>query len=418
MKKLIIQIAAIIILLLSLNSCGTNTPTQEDTTETQQETPVTPPDDPPDEPEIIVEIDATGDVEITATPEEIEIEASGEIQIEIAIQAPEPEPEPQFEPRVAIKIDNQLYFSDHTELILAASGAIDKTGPGQYIINNILTTYTSAGEIDTTSDTGHTPSKAKNTPNGLYSCIEYDPETAAALGGQPRYYSEFYLDGILFSEAWYFNQDRCQDIVSVGTEIFTIGEFGAYVLIDGTVSNTLYVLDSEFYIHDLDTINRTINFNNVTQIYTTNYVTNAKSWVKWNNKYYSETGAIWDDINGLIEDSTAMQDFNESPRPLQDLIESPTLVNIGARDNILYWIEANTGWIIALDIESNIISTPWRIYAGDGTRATGTAGRVELRPLLIDNYVYYVTGGALSRLDLETGFIGVIYAGPAVVWEF
>lgn len=424
MKPLIKALAALLLmiaLLFALTSCKDATDAAEDcadasadctitvTTNDDDPTTDTPPPAPPPEPE---DEGPTVIVEIDTTPEAAPAQPTPEIEIVIQITEPDT-PLTVFEPLFVLQIDNTVYLDDTVTRHFLMQGTIDKAAPGLWLIDDKLLS------LDATPDAitlNHTPTQAHATPDALYTCIEIDPTTAQAAGGQAEYYTEFYIDQVSTGH-WVTNQHRCVDIVSAGGYVFAISETGALIQIDGPATDPLYILDGEFVTHNLDSVNNRIDFNDTTESYAMNYLTAANQWQRHGDSYYSETGYIWSPVSGLQESATALQDFNTDPRPIElPFPHTPTLISAGTRSGLIYWIEGNTGWLIEYDPAQDVITTPHRLYSGDGTRATGTQHRDTLSPVVIAQYIYFSLGGILKRLDLDTGFFDEVYSGEATIF--
>lgn len=395
----------------------TTTTTDDATTEPPPTTPEQPPPDPePDDPPAIVEPAPQPD---TTPPVEPEPEIETTIQVT--------DTGPTFTPLFIIQIGNEIYLDDTITREFITTGQIKKAGPDLWLINNQLFS------IDTTADAitlEPTPTQAHATATALYTCTEIDPAQAQATGAQAKYYTEFYIDttgtglDLISTGNWITNQHRCFDIISAAGYVFAITETGALIQIDGPATTPLYVLNGEFVTHNLDPENNRIDFNDSTESYVMNHLTAANQWIASDGAYYSETGYIWSPVSGLQELATALSDFNEDPRPIALLFgQSPTLISAGTRGGLIYWIEGNTGWLIEYDPIFDTITKPHRLYFGDGDRATGTEHRDTLRPVVIDQYIYFSigvaldgTGGILKRIDLDTGFFDDVYSGQATIF--
>lgn len=384
MKKLLILITIIILSILALSSCSDQPATGESSASGQAST-TSDTDTSVDDDD---EGDPTDDTEPAATP--------------------------TFTPLFALQIDNNVYLSDTTERRLYGTGKIDKAAPGLFLLGDQLFDFDAVPDAITLD---HTPTQARDTDDGLYTCVELTPTESQAAGAQAKYHTEFFLDSVSLGP-WFLNQMRCTDIISAGGATFAVKETGALTQIGGTATAPLYILDNEFVTHNLDDINTRLDFNNRTEDFTMNFVKSARAWIKYGDQYFSESGDIWDTIGGLQELSTAMKDFNTDPRPVElPFAQAPVLVSAGTRDGLIYWIEANTGFVVTYDPDLDEIDTPFRLYTGDGMRSTGIAHRVELEPVIILHYIYFLEGGILKRLDLETGFFNVVHSGVAGIFK-
>jgi hypothetical protein len=372
-------IITILIMLMALTACGNDTTTKEySTTGTTQTEPTPAPSS---------NKDPTADTKPTANT--------------------------VFTPLYIMQIENDAYRCNTSECELFGTGQLDKAASNLFVLDNQLFSFDDTGPPITLD---HVPTQSRSTEDGLYTCIELTPEESQAQGAQPKYHTEFFLDGSSLGH-WVFNQMRCIDIIHAGGSTFAVKETGALKQIGGDEKTALYVLENEFVMHSLDEINTRIDFNDRTEDFTMNHLTSSKQWLKYADQYYSEKGYVWDPVEGLQELVTAMQDFNTAPYPIElPYGQTPTLLSIGVRDESIYWIEANTGWLIAYDPELDEINIPIRLYTGDGLHSTGVNYRDTLKPVIIEQYIYYTHDGILKRLDLDTGFFDEIYAGTVTIF--
>lgn len=341
----------------------------------------------------------------------------------VEIPAPPDEPD-ATDDRIIIKFavssGSNMYFSDGVSMYPWKSGNIKKSGSRLFSVEDKLLTLDSSGTTIDSVDLLKVPVRIKSTSYGNFYCYQYSAVESYAMGGAYKIYSEFYLDGAVLSD-WYFNQFECRDITSVGNNIFVKDQNGAIREISGNVSNVTFVKDDEFYIHSLDMINKTIGFNNSTENYSLNHILNAKSWNKFEGRYYSGNGYVWESYYGLLEAATELDKFTTTPYPITPdppWGESPVLIAVGESDGKMYWIEANSGWLFEYRTDTDYLEQKYRLYNGNGMRNTGIWKKVTLSPIIVDGVLYFSDENVIYKLGLSTGFLNIFYAGPGEVIRY
>lgn len=323
-----------------------------------------------------------------------------------------PETPSAFEPDILIITDTSAYLSDGSTLNEIVDGLAKYAGHRLLIVGSDLIEYDATGDGQIKYTFGSEPVQVLD--NGsIYHCLETDPDTALALGAQAKWYSEFFKDDVSL-DFWYMNQMRCTDLVSANDIVWNIDENGSLKLIDGVASGVEHIHEPDFYIHSLDIVNKRISFNDqVPQDYTFNYILNAKQWQEFGGLFYSENGYTWSEAAGLSEAVNSLDDWNAAPFPVAlPMAQYPTLIAAGVNDGLLFWIEANTGWLMSFNPGADEFLQVYRIYEGDGMTATGESK--DLQPVMVWPYLYYFDGGWF-QLDMEAGFTSLFYAGSAEI---
>ena len=323
-----------------------------------------------------------------------------------------------FAVKFAVKSGNDLYFSDSEKMYLWKSGNILKSGYREFTVENKVITLDESGNTISTTSIAEIPTKIKTVGSDSYYCVEYSEEEAYAMGGMYEIYSEFYKNNDIISD-WYNNEFECKDILSVGAEVFAIDQNGTYHTIVGSYDNVFHA--DILIMHSLDIPNKTIGFNSNTEDYGFNYAMNSNQWILHDGIYYAENGYTWTKIGGLIEESTVLHGWNTYPYPLDvqnPFGEAPVLLKAGISNNKLYWIECNSGFVFEYDPNTDELTQKSRLYISDGMHATGIYFKDVLKPLLVDNILYYSEGGSINSLDIETGSLNIFYANPGEVVKY
>lgn len=393
-----------------------------------------PPPDPeptPDTVIVTIEIDAEIELETEITPDGTEIDATIDIIVEIIEQPAPDEPPPApltFTPKFTIKTDASAdyYISDGITTQLWLSGQIRRAGPGLYTNGDQLTQYDANANPSPPVTLAAIPTQIKSINDDIYYCLEYSPAESSALGAQARVHTEIYkreADATTDSLLSFFalNQHSCDGIVSVGTAVWIIDDMGAYHPVESAPSDILQIIPNRFYIYDRDPEAKTVMINGALESYLTNYALSGSQWILSDGVEYSESGTTWSTATGLIESATALSDFNAWPYPIAPELpfgESPVFLSVGERDGLLYWVECNSGWLFVYDPMSDDLTQSWRLYQGDGMHSTGINNRDSLSPFLSGSDLYFSEPGAVSVLDIDSGFISIFYGGGGSVAPF
>jgi len=351
------------------------------------------------------------------------------------IPAPAPQPQPDTSTdtssdtppppelvtvKFAAHISSDLYFYKSGALDLWKSGSILKLGPMEFSVDDTIYTLDIEGNESSTDTLLKTPTAIKRTSEGVYWCYQYSESESSAMGGQYKIYSEFYLDDNIIS-AWYLNKYQCRDILSVGSNVWSINENGARTLISGSATNVMYVQDNEFFIHSQNSINKTIMFGIYPEDYELNYILNATEWLDSSGDYYSGNGYIWSESGRLREQSTSLNDFNAYPYPIVPepiYGQAPVVIAAGKHAGKLYWIELNSGWLFDYDPSSDTLNQSFRLYIGDGMHSTGIEKKPFLSPFISEGILYFTDSGSIFEIDLSTGFQNIFYGGYGEVMKY
>lgn len=404
-----LKLITLIILAIFAIGCATDTSTSSDTIPASEDEPdIVVVDDPP-------VTDPTTDTEPIIIEKPIVVEVVPELIIDATPDVPTT-PTIKF----ALHAGSDLYLFDGSDLSLWGTGVIHRTGPMEFSIDDIIYTLDIYGNEFSTQTLPKTPTAIKRTSEGVYWCYQYSKVDAAAMGGRYAFYSEFYFNDTIISQ-WWNNQTECRDIVSVGNNVWSINENGAYTLIAGTATNVSYVNDGEFYIHSRDTVSKTIGFNDRVEDYGYNYISNATEWVDSSGDYYSGNGYIWSSSEGLREQTTALNDFNAYPYPIEPepiYGQAPVILAAGSHDGKLYWIECNSGHLFEYSPSTDTLTQVYRLYIGDGMHSTGMEKKPFIKPFISEGVLYFTDSGSVMELDLESGFINIFYAGYGEVLKY
>lgn len=270
----------------------------------------------------------------------------------------------------------------------------------------------------------------KKTSSGFVGCDIIEPAEAYALGAMARTYSQIweYSDSTeTWSEigAWYLNEWRCADIIETeSSEVIVRNSMGSFHPL-GDSAAIHAANDNGLLIRSYDAYNLRAYFDTAQgstfEAWGTNYLSSAKDWLKFDDTYYSGNGYEYSFSGGLSEYANAMQAWRTSPYPL-DLAagEGPTIIPlcVDAGLNVIYWIEANTGWLVEHRLATDQVVMEKRLYVGDGTRLSGGSYAKTLNQILVDGTVYFSFDGSVMSLDLSSGAVGVFLAADVRLKRF
>ncbi len=321
-------------------------------------------------------------------------------------------------PLFAMKVDDTLFFSNHSEMTEWKTGNIEKAGVRRFSHEDYLYTLDASGDEIDDDILAVVPTHIADTDAGVFACLEYSAELSYSLGGMARIHTEIYQDNVLISE-WYNNQHECHGIISSGTEVFAINQFGSHEQINGVYSAIEHIND-DFVIHSWDPDNSRISFNSNVETFGTNHILTAENWQLYDGLYYSENGFTWSETAGLSEGATALQDFTEDPYPVPGLPygQQPVFLSAGIYNDELYWVECNTGWVFKYNPEIDVLTRSYRIYYGDGLHSTGILMRKVLNPVMIDFKLYFQNDNSVWTLNVVTGLINIFYGSYAEILRY
>lgn len=323
--------------------------------------------------------------------------------------------------KFAMKTTSAMYFgNDDTMTLWKSEPVINKSGSMEFSVNSVIIQLDQSGETVETQALDATADVIKSTDSGTFFCSTVPAATAYSMGALYRTYSGIYKDNAILSD-WFNNQYQCDRIFSIGSEVYAEDTAGTLHQLQGVYLNIEHVSDESFVIHDLDTVNKRIWFNDSQETYITNNILNAQQWILYADKYYSENGYTWSITDGLTESATAMSQFQNDPYPVLPTLphgESPVLLRVGVHSNTLYWIECNSGWLFRYEPDQDKLTQLYRLYTGDGLHQTGIGKRKTLNPSIQEGVLYFSNDAVVYDIDLSTGFINIFFAAQGEVMDY
>jgi hypothetical protein len=411
MKKTAILLILLIFLLVGcksevVNNAPINQPEQTEPDEPKK------PEAPKDEPKPTPESEPEQKTEPIQDPE----------------PTPDPEPEPTIQPFTMASIGAEIKFTDGQNWVI--SQYEKHAGGGWYMVADELHQIDTVGNVTATVFAPEPGDIVKRTSTGFVICDIMTPEEAAALGALPRTYSQFLHysdDAQQWTELkhWSLNRWECTDIVETESgHILAQDTVTAWHDLVGSAA-AFTANEGGVLVANYDANTRRADFitsQGVTAgVWATNYMSSAKNWIIHAGKYYSHNGYELTPGTGLAESANALDGFQSAPYPV-DLPngETPTMIPVGsdADLNVIYWIECNSGWLVELRTATNQVMVDRRLFVGDGMKMSGLAVAKKIRPLFIDNVIYFNHDSSVLYLDLTTGGSGIYLAEDAYLRGF
>lgn len=417
MKKLLL-----LILLTILISCGGD----DDNSNTLNVD--SPPDDttitdtiPPNEGDDIVIIDPP----ILVPPPVIIIDPPIDPPVDPGVIIP-PVIDPIITPetiKLSLSDSNNIIFYDGTNFMSWNTGAVRIAGMRQITFYDILYTLDEYGETVSTDQLIIPPDYIHVVGSDTWIIEDISPADALALGAMYRNYTRIWKNNIE-DGLWFMNEWKTEKLIKTFSgDIIAVENTGAYHLVNGTASNIFHADKLFIYDFDVGTKTATIKYDAVYQVsWLQNYISSARYWIKADGIFYSNNGYTWTPA-GLNEQVNKLWDFNSTPYGV--IIpngEFAYVIDAGIRfengENVIYWLECNSGWLFRFVPSINKLEMKYRLYFGDGMRQTGILYSKTIKPVIIENDLYFTDINTVWKLDLDTGNVTSFYGGDYEVREW
>ena len=293
---------------------------------------------------------------------------------------------------------SEISFVYESETRVFASGTAAYAGPGIISVGDVLYYLDSAGNI---LQSYRLPCVAD------FIAINGPDVWSGRLEGEAtRIYKNLLEIGLYDWTLISLNVTHTGDVVAFASP----GYGYIFESLTGSEEDITYASDGGLFIFDLNTTDKTATFRGLydyTDGWSTNYFWRATGWLLADGLWISSNGYSWD-AGGLYENSTAMWTWNSYPYPVQDIYnELPSVIPAAVRaehsEDVTYWIECNTGYLIRYTPSLDLIEPVIRLYAGDGLRSSGYALQYSLNPSQIGEALYYHYNGFLYEYDFTTG---------------
>ena len=333
--------------------------------------------------------------------------------------------------------DNGLFFDSGT---LDQQSNIDpeKCGDACYTDANTIVKYTESGQIATTTNNITDPDLIVTMNDGtIYQATIITPAEAFDAGMLPRYHTQLWKNSIELG-GWTTNEYEAKKLIKTSSEhAFAINQHGSFENIDHIKTDVSFAGQDNLMIYQMDSDAKTARIADATHDVAVswfwNFFLNAKHWLYSPHTYtwYSANGYNWNWLGVTEHDG---ERASLSSRWVWNLpittdypvympwAERPQFLNAGTRvensETVLYWIECSTGWVIKYIPSTDAISSPWRLYEGDGYKDSGQAKQKELKPALNGDSLYFTNDGSVWELNLDTDVVEIYYGGEGQVVSF
>lgn len=167
--------------------------------------------------------------------------------------------------------------------------------------------------------------------------------------------------------------------------------------------------DDGIILCNVDTAARTGKFidenGNRDESWNTNFFNNAK-WQKSGVVWYSHNGYTWDFLSGLTEEANSLWGWNTGNYPTAGHIpgEYPLPIPAGTRiensEDVTYWIECLSGWLIRHVPSADRIDLERRLFVGDYIRLSGVVISQDINPVIVGDNLYYKFENIVFEYDL------------------
>lgn len=237
------------------------------------------------------------------------------------------------------------------------------------------------------------------------------PEEALAAGAQYKPYTRLYLNNNEYGN-WYVNDFEVDTLLHYNDDIYVMITTGAWKCITGNKENVRLVIENGFALYDYNSTLRTATIDGVSVSWSTNFFNSSKYWLKSGFVWYSQNGYSWDGVT-LVENGLAMADWRTS----QNLI-----ITAGTRyensEDVCYFVNCATGYVIRYVPSVNQYTEFVRLYVGDGSTEIGTYYRKELKPIIIDDDLFFIYDAQVYKYNFTNGLTSLFTSGVTEVLEY
>jgi len=311
-----------------------------------------------------------------------------------------------------------MKFFDGDNLWQWKTGVIKKAGSQLYSCDDILYSLDEYGETVQSWNLITTPDVIRVNGTDKWIIKNIDPETAYAAGALYKDYTQIYLNSDIYGDHWSTRQYKAVDMQILNNNVFIKDDIGNWHAITSEHENIRHVND-EFILHDFDSSTKRAKFNDIQVSWSTNYFNNATQWIKADGIWYNERGYTWDGAT-LTENGTSMSEWNNDPQGT-GYTEAPVLIAAGSHyensEDVIYFIECNSGWLIKYISSIDNYELSVRLYNGDGSRETGLLYKDVLKPIIIENHLYFIMGETYKH-DFITGLTAHFASGVNRVLKY
>lgn len=336
-----------------------------------------------------------------------------------------PDPPIEYEPiQLALITGDTVKFYDG-EQIYTYSENCKRAGSQVYSVASVLNKLDEYGNISESRYLVIDPDEItiKNYPaskaGGEFKLSESDtwivedisPDTAYSMGAQYKPYTRIYLNSAEYGN-WFDNQYIAEKLIVHGDDIFARLSTGAFLHVNGDKENVRLVIENGFAIYDYNSTARTATIDGVSVSWTTNFFNGSDEWLKSGGVWYSQNGYTWD--GSTLDESGSVLTALRSEQNL--------IIAVGTRyensEDVLYFIQCATGHVIRYVPSVDQYIEFVRLYTGDGETETGTFYKSTLKPIINNDYLYFIFDAQVYRYDFVSGLTSMFTSGVSEIQEF
>lgn len=251
---------------------------------------------------------------------------------------------------------------------------------------------------------------------------EITPEESQAMGGLYRDHTRIWKNGV---EVGAWNQNRWKaDCVFVPGAGITVARNagGSWHNLEGD-TNIVRAYDGGIIINDVNAEAKTgvisDNTGNHPVTFTLNFFIGAY-WQEAGGVWYSHNGYTWSSAAGLNEQVNELWGWNigDYPTTGHPTGEIPLPIPAGVRmegaEEVTYWLECNSGWLIRHVPSFDRVDIERRLYDGDYLRETGARLSRELDPVISGDHLYFNYDNEVRDYNFNTGEV-TVFTGDAQI---
>lgn len=308
--------------------------------------------------------------------------------------------------QLALTTSTSIKFYDGKTIWTWKTGNVRRAGSGAYSSENILYMLNEFGQTVSSKALVAVPDTITLDGSDVWITENIDPETAYAAGALYKDYTRVYKNSAEVG-TWYDRQYKTECITVLDGNAWGRTDAGTWKHLNGVKSVRMVVPD-DFAITDYNSTTKTALINGIPVSWTLNFFNGANYWLNG----YSQNGYRWDGSN-LTETGLVMAEL----RAVQNII-----ISAGTRfengEDVLYWINCATGWVIRHVPSTNQSTDHVRLYTGDGTTEEGLYYKPILKPVIVGDNLYFQFDAQFYRYNFVTGLTAHFTSGVSEIIEY
>jgi len=323
---------------------------------------------------------------------------------------------------IAFQTNNQIKFWDGSTLTTWKTQSGNHAGFRQIAVSDKLYTLEQRGVVTSEKNIIGTYDFTISDGADVWSLKNIEPQEALDSGHLYKYYTKIYLNAVEYGNCWTRDYKTLRFIKS-GSDILAYGNTGGWRHINGAKTG-FRAVNEDFNIYDVNTTLKTGKINLIDISYTLNYFLASEHYQKSGSIWYSWNGYKWDGAALIQNSGCALEAWRQTATYPISLPEPAVLIAAGVHkesgEDVLYYIECNSGWLFRYVPSTNIMTQKTRLYNGDGYRATGLYYKDILKPVMAGDALYFLfDDGGIYRFKFDTSLTGRLTDGAEWIkgWE-